>query len=227
MATPLQLEYLFADPPNSADAPARVYDDRDGGREIPGRGAPADPNELEFVRRMAAGDESALRELHEKLSPRLWDFADALTGTADVADELVQEAFVLLWERASTWDAASHVRGFLYLTVRNQARNRTRHQRIATRAESRSGEDVVSGSMGVRPLPPDVIAEQQELVRMALAAIAELPEPRRTALVLRWREQLPYEEIGRVLGISVAMARQHVTRARETLRSRIGHLFPG
>jgi RNA polymerase sigma-70 factor (ECF subfamily) len=174
---------------------------------------------------MAQGDETALRELYDQTYARLWDFARALGGAREEADEVVQDAYTLLWERAVTWDAQSHVRGFLYVTVKNLVRNATRRLRTATAGETQHAPEIVAGSMAADPASPDLDAEYRELVRAVLQAIAELPNPRRMALVLRWREQLPYEEIARVLGTSPAVARQLVTRARGMLRARIGHLF--
>jgi RNA polymerase sigma-70 factor (ECF subfamily) len=223
----LSFAYLFADPPEYTDDAASRHGHRPGRAEEARSaiGAPADPVELGLVRRMAAGDETALRELYEQCYSRLWDFARALTGTRDQADEVVQEAFVLLWDRASTWDERAHVRGFLYLTVRHLTRNRARRERVAANSERDASTEVLATSMAAHPLAPDVRAEHRDLLHHVLQAIATLPDARRTALVLRWREQLPYEEIARILSVSTATARQLVARARATLRHNIGHLF--
>ena len=65
---------------------------------------------------------------------------------------------------------------------------------------------------------PDSELLQAELQRTVDAAIAALPEAQRLAVVLRRYEQMPYEEIAPVLGLSVSAVKSLLFRARTTLR---------
>lgn len=79
--------------------------------------------------------------------------------------------------------------------------------------------------MAAIPGTPDERVQHRELIATVGRVVAALPEPRRTALLLRWKEQLPYVEIGRVLGVSEVAAQRLVTRARLTVKLHIGPLL--
>lgn len=196
---------------------------------VPGEPAeavsPADVVEAELVARIGTRDQSALQTLYERIYAPLWDFARTVSASRDAADDLVQEAFALLWERAPTWDARSHVRGFLYTTVRLLARNSARRLNVASRNTNAYQADVNQSVMSVVPATPAERLEHRELVEAVARAVAALPEPRRTALILRWRDELPYEEIARVLGISTTAAQHLVVRARAAVRQIIAPLL--
>jgi len=232
MTLPL-FSYFFADVSSADDsaphrrAPEDVGIAREVSRADPVVSDPviSDPAELALVRAIAHGDETALRTVYTATYGHLWDFAHSMTRDPLLADEIVQDAYTLLWEKASTWSVQSSVRGFLYLTVRNAARNRIRHDRVAGRSAMRDPGSIAAFSMGVPEVPSDVALEHRELAAAIMAAIATLPETRRTALILRWREQLSYEEIARLLEVTPATARQLITRARRAVRQKIEHLF--
>jgi len=177
-----------------------------------------DAYDAELIRRMGKGDGDALREFYQETYAHLSDFALSLTANKAEAEEIVQDAYVLLWTRASEWNTSSHVRGFLYRTVRNMAYNRKRNASVAAREAQRDAASIIAASMAA-PADADTSVLHREIAAAVVAAVYQLPEPRRTALVLRWREQMSYEEIARVLEITPATARQHVTRARASLRA--------
>jgi len=191
-------------------------------REAP---TPADLADLALIARVGTGDHEALRVLHASVYPSLWDFAHTLVESRAAADDLVQDAFIVLWERASAWDPHAHVRGFLFTTVRHLARNAARRNLTARRSALTYQHDVTNAVMSVVPASPAERIEHRELVAAIGRAVAALEEPRRTALLLRWRDQLPYDEIARVLGVSVTAAQHLVVRARGVVRRQIAPLL--
>jgi RNA polymerase sigma-70 factor (ECF subfamily) len=132
-----------------------------------------------------------------------------VTGDAAEAEEVVQEAFLALWER---WDRVGGLEdptGYLYRTAMNVFRKRSRRAALAVRrALSPSPE----------PTPFGEIDEQQDVV----AALAELTPRQRAALVLTDVLDYTSEEAGRVLGVTAGTARGLASRARENLRRRVG-----
>jgi RNA polymerase sigma-70 factor (ECF subfamily) len=184
-----------------------------------------DVAELALVRQIGAGDERAFRRLYDHIYPSLWDFARSLTDSRDTADDLAQEAFTLLWQRAPAWEPRVHVRGFLFTTVRNLTRNARRHTRFADRTEAIHHTEIAQVAMAAIPGTPEERIQHRELIAAVGRAVAALPEPRRTALLLRWKDQLPYEEIGRVLGVSAVAAQRLVMRARAAVKLKIAPLM--
>lgn len=68
---------------------------------------------------------------------------------------------------------------------------------------------------------PDELALVDELELKVEAAVADLPETQRTALLLFQREELPYEDIAKILGVSLSATKSLIHRARETLKQRL------
>jgi RNA polymerase sigma factor (sigma-70 family) len=131
-----------------------------------------------------------------------------VTGNVQEAEELMQDAFVAVWER---WDRVSVMdepTGYLYRTAMNRFRSRLRRA-------SRAARRAIGSDLG-----GDAFAAADE--RDALArALARLPERQRSAVVLI--ELLGYgsEEAGRILGVKDVTVRSLASQARATLRSQL------
>jgi RNA polymerase sigma factor (sigma-70 family) len=113
-----------------------------------------------------------------------WDrsvrLAIGLTGERGVAEEIVQEAF---FEVSRRWSVIINPGGYLRTAVVNRSRSHLR--RVAVRRRH-------------PPEPPPLTVDEPELDEV-LHVLAELPERRRAALVLRYYEDLPVTEVARLL----------------------------
>ena len=74
---------------------------------------------------------------------------------------------------------------------------------------------------------PSAALERADLVASVRAAIAELPERQRMALVLAKYEELPYDQVAVVLGTSEKAVKSMIHRARESLRARLSAFLEG
>lgn len=141
-------------------------------------------------------------------------FALYLCGDATLAEDLVSEAFVRVWTARERVDLVT-VRGYLFAIVRNLFLQDVKRRRRG--APLREG--LMADGAG-----PEALAAAQAEFRTVIAALAELPEIDRAALLMRADDGLPYEEIGRALSISTGAAKVKVHRARlklaETLHTR-------
>lgn len=152
-----------------------------------------------------AGFESFFLAEHSRLYRALY----VMTGSVHEAEELMQEAFVSVWER---WDRVARLEdpeGYLYRTAMNEFRSRYRRARTAVKQALQARE------------PRDLYAEadDRDLVARALRALA----PRqRAALVLTQLLDLSSEEAGRLLGISAASVRALVHQGRVAVAKNAG-----
>ena len=132
-----------------------------------------------------------------------------VTGNVQEAEELMQDAFLAVWERWDRVAAMDEPVGYLYRTAMNRFRSRLRRV-------NRAARKVVGSAAG-----GDAFAAADE--RDALArALATLPERQRAALVLT--ELLGYgsEEAGRILGVRDVTVRSLASQARAALRENLG-----
>ncbi|HJS26551.1 MAG TPA: sigma-70 family RNA polymerase sigma factor [Actinomycetota bacterium] len=132
-----------------------------------------------------------------------------ITGNAAEAEEIMQDAFLALWER---WDRVGSLEdptGYLYRTAMNVFRKRRRRATLALRRAL---------SLAPDPVPFAAIDEQQDVV----AALAELSPRQRAALVLTDVLDYSSEEAGRALGVSAGTVRGLASRARQNIRRQVG-----
>jgi RNA polymerase sigma-70 factor (sigma-E family) len=148
-----------------------------------------------------------VEDLYRRHAPDAVRLAYLLTGDAQAAQDLAQEAFVRLGWRLLHLRRADAFGPYLRKTVVNLARTNFRRERTERAALARShaprddeGADVAD----------------QEAVRHALRI---LPDRQRVAVVLRFYEDLSYEQIADVLRCRIGTVGSLLSRAMETLRS--------
>jgi RNA polymerase sigma-70 factor (ECF subfamily) len=132
-----------------------------------------------------------------------------ITGNSAEAEEIMQDAFLALWERWERVGAMEDPTGYLYRTAMNVFRKRLRRAALAVRR-----------ALAFAPEPPPFseIDEQQD----AVSALAHLSPRQRAALVLLDVMDMTSEEAGRALGVSPGTVRGLASRAREALRQEVG-----
>jgi RNA polymerase sigma factor (sigma-70 family) len=158
--------------------------------------------------RVTVGEEVeplAFEEFFAEESKRLFQRMCFVTGNAQEAEEIMQDAFLSLWER---WE---HVRdledptGYLYRTAMNAFRKRYRRAALALRR-------ALGEASSLDPFAE--IDERQDL----LAALGALSRRQRAALVLLDVVDMTSEEAGRALGVAPGTVRSLATRARAAVR---------
>jgi RNA polymerase sigma factor (sigma-70 family) len=151
------------------------------------------------ARRQAGPDEGdELASLYRGSRDRLRRLAYLMTGQAAVAEEIVHDAFVRAHGR---WDTIEMPAAYLRRTVVNLC--------LAWRSRDAMARERTPRVGGTVELP-----ELDE----TWALLAELPRDQRVALVLRYYEDLPDDEIARVMGCRPATVRTRIHRALATLR---------
>lgn len=142
-------------------------------------------------------------EVFDRHYAALFRYLHRLTGDADVADDLAQEAFIRLLEKDVTDEG---IRSWLFTVARNLVRDRSR---VRSRREELLDQYDTGPS---RPRRPDETAERKERVEAVRAALDELSERDRTMLLLR-EEGFKYSEIAEVVGVKPSSVGTLLARA--------------
>ena len=150
--------------------------------------------------------------LYREHASHVHRFALYLSGDPALADDLVSEAFVRAWTARERVELST-VRGYLFAIVRNLFLQEASRQRRRATLDDRLAADDPG---------PENRADVQDRLRTVLAALTMLPDIDRAAVLMRADDQLPYEDIARALGITVAAARVKVHRARLRLADALG-----
>jgi RNA polymerase sigma-70 factor (ECF subfamily) len=173
--------------------------------------------EQALVARLRDSDESACRELVETYFPRLARFAFGIVGAQDVADDIAQDVLAQVWEQRTTWTLEHSLKAYLFGATRNRALNELKRRHVRERKSGAVAESLAYRAGQI----PDVVDQMSTdaMVGALRAAVAELPERRRTALRLRYEEGLTYPAISTILGVSVKSAEQLVALTVQSLRT--------
>jgi RNA polymerase sigma-70 factor (ECF subfamily) len=140
----------------------------------------------------------------------VYRFAIWLTHDLTQAEDVASETFIRAWARRDRLRTET-LKGYLFAIARNHF---IKHQQRSNKDEQLP-EELADGS----PDPHRAVAARMDLDRVT-RALSRMPSSDRLALVLRTEHSLPYEEIARVLEISVGAARVKVHRARRRLLAR-------
>jgi RNA polymerase sigma-70 factor (family 1) len=170
-------------------------------------------NERELVRRIAAGDENAFRQLFEQYSDRLFSAAFLLTKSTDLAEDIVQEAFTRLWVKRAELHSIERMDAWLYIIARNLIFERLRKEALADKYRQYIKEYFNEGASC-----PDEEMEFRELDNTIQQAILQLPPQLQRAFLLSRNKGLSHEEIAREMGISRATVKSYIVQSIASLR---------
>ncbi len=185
---------------------------------------PADPQvleEAELLRRVAEGDEPSFTRLYDGLAKPLFSVAMSILRDVSASEEVLQEVFVLIWERAVQYDPKSgKPLTWAVVLTRNKCIDRIRSQQRRNRLS-----EMIEASGSHRPAEGPapafgqmVVREQVETMR---AAMNDLPVDQRHAIELAFLGGLTQTEIATELKLPLGTVKARIRRGMLQLRTRL------
>jgi RNA polymerase sigma-70 factor (ECF subfamily) len=175
--------------------------------------ASAQTTDEALVGALAKRDARALAELVRRHGGWAARFATRLTGSPETAEEVVQNAFLRLWNGAQDWQGRARFTTWFYRVVHNLAIDELRRRRRTHDALDDTLQDPA-------PTPVERLESERRSARVQ-AALSALPQRQRTALVLSHYEGLPQAEAAAIMGISEGALESLLSRGRAALRERL------
>lgn len=172
----------------------------------------------ELVKRVHAGDDSAFTALMGYYKGPILNFAYRLTGKVSLAEEIAEDAFVKAYHNLSRFtyrSARDQFSSWLFQLARHAAYDAIRYQQ---RHPTQPMVSTDPRELADRSPDPATDASNREREARVAAAIADLPEDQRTALVLSVYEALSYVEIAAIMKCSAKSVEARLYRARKTLK---------
>lgn len=178
---------------------------------------PADPWEQTWLELARQGDEAAFAALVRAHQDRLYRVALRMTGDADAAQDVVQDALVQAWQHLPDFRGEAGFATWVTRIVINRCHN---VRRAARPTVSLPDEDTAGEALPTAPAAETLAltAQRREAVRQALLS---LPFDQRAPLVLTTFGDYTYREAARIIGISEAAAKVRAHRARRVLATRL------
>jgi len=174
----------------------------------------AEAGERALVDRIRAGDMDAFETLYRSYWQRLYAFAFRYVRSKPDAEDVTQEVFLRIWRGRADWLPAGAVSNYLYLAVRNAARDR-----LARAAVARRGWWRLEQAETTQEFQCDL--ESRELAAAVERALAALPPKRAAVCRLRLMDGLSYAQIADRLGIGTKTVETQLARGLKTVREQI------
>lgn len=176
--------------------------------------------EQAIVRRVQDGDVNAFGDLVAAYEKNVYNLALRMTGSAQDAEDMAQEAFLKAYSSLAGFRGESKFSVWLYRIVSNVCldflRKKGKRQTVSLSAEDDDGEDVVLDVPDTAQSPEALL--EKKLTRDAVRrGLASLPEDARQILLLREIQGLSYEETGETLGLEAGTVKSRIFRARKKL----------
>lgn len=179
-------------------------------------------DDIELMTRVREGDAEAFAMIVERHQHRVVGTIAKMLGSITEAEDVAQQVFLRVWKSAPRWKPTAKFTTWLLTITRNLVFNEVRRQkRSRTSSLDEESEQNMPEREDVSVISPAQELANRELEQVVDAAIAELGEQSRMALILRRYEELPYEEIAEILGTTVPAVKSLLFRARTELRARL------
>lgn len=173
-------------------------------------------SEPEIIRSAIKGNSASFRQLVHSHQGRLFRAMVQVTGSAEEAEDVVQEAFVRAFLKLHTFQQNSQFFTWLFRIAFNLVLSQRRSRRVDFSVEAMREQN------GAEPVDPGESPESRlvrnEKVAFIQEALQHLSENHRAILILREMDDCSYEQISAVLEISIGTVRSRLSRARTQLR---------
>jgi RNA polymerase sigma-70 factor, ECF subfamily len=164
-------------------------------------------SDAHVVEQCLAGDKNAFAELVRRNQDAVFNLVWRMTGNWHEAADITQETFIRAYQKLHSYRSEYIFKNWVMSIGANLTKNRFRsHNRRQRMKET---------LMEMQDIEVTPVAEMRD--EGLEAALGQLPETLRAALVLKHMEGMSYEEIAKMLGISVSAAKMRVARGRDEL----------
>ena len=181
--------------------------------------------EIALIRRIQQGDQHAFDRLVELYSTRVYNLAYRMLGNAEDAHDVAQDAFLRVYDALPRFRGDATFSTWLYRIVVNVCHDelgrRKRRPLTVTDLEPEGEDAPACTEFTTTGETAEDAVLQQERHRALHAAIAELPLPFRSVLVLYDLQGFSYDEIAEILRVNLGTVKSRLNRARNMLREKI------
>lgn len=171
--------------------------------------------ELQWIQDVLAGDKQAYAHIINKYKNPLYATILRMTKNPQDAQDFVQEAFIKVYERLDQYKETGSFSSWLYRVAINHCLDQFRKKYYQTTSEPVDEERIVNSQH------PELVFLKKEKSRQLERLIATLPEDERLIILLRYVNELSYDEISQLADVSVSTVRNKLHRAKKKMRATV------
>ncbi|MCK6208067.1 RNA polymerase sigma factor [Bacillus infantis] len=168
-----------------------------------------------WIKQVLAGNKQAYGHIINKYKNPLYATILRMTKNPQDAQDLVQEAFIKIYNQLGKYDQKGAFSSWLYRVAVNHCMDEFRKK------SSQIKQAEINEASAVNTKHPEVILLKKEKNRQVEKLISTLPEDERIIILLRYANELPYEEIAETTGMPLSMVRNKLHRAKKKMRETV------
>lgn len=170
--------------------------------------------DFRLMKAIQNGNMVAFNELVDRYKDRLLNVIGRMVSSSEEAEDIVQETFIRVYQHRQSFNFQHCLSTWIYTIGLNLGRNELRKRKKFKHYdinEMQGNEAEFAVEMKVPTRLPEILNH----------AVSSLPEKYRTAFMLRDVQELPYEEVAKILDIPLGTVKSRVNRARLMLRNKL------
>ena len=177
-----------------------------------------DEIDVALMLRVGKQDEQAFEELIMRHQGSVIGTAAKMLGNTLEAEDIAQQVFIRIWKSAPRYKPKAKFTTFLFTITRNLVFNESRRRsRKKEHSIEEREDDFHLQTPDTQNTSPDKKLLEGELQKAIDQAINNLPEKQRMAVILRRYQNMSYDEIGKIVELSIPAVKSQLFRARNTL----------
>ena len=180
-----------------------------------------DLSEKQVLETLRQGNESAYEMIFRTYYQPLCRYAYSFLRDKEEAEEVVQAAFITLWEKRNALAIETSLKSYLYRMIRNSCLNVIKHAKVK---QQHAAHELAVGEVSHESVSQRVYASELEI--KITEAMKTLPEQCRLVFQLSRFEELKYQEIADQLQISVKTVENHMGKALKLMRLQLKDYLP-
>ncbi len=170
------------------------------------------------VEAVLRGERAAYAVLVDRYKDRVFNLAYRMTGRFSDADDLTQEAFIRAYVNLSRFETEKSFFTWLYTISLNTVRNHLKKRNRDFIDNAVEWAEHVAAGAGPAASDPEGDMNERQLQELLQECLLRLPLDTREAVILRFYQDLSFEETAEILGISLSAAKMRVYRGLEKLK---------
>jgi RNA polymerase sigma-70 factor (ECF subfamily) len=171
-----------------------------------------------IIEEIRSGNKEAYRILVDRYRNPVYNLALRLTASAETANDLAQETFVRAYASLHTFESGRSFFTWVYTICLNLTRNFRQKRREISLESLETHPQENEDCLKENPSPEDHVMKRQAQDRLS-RCLGRLPVEFREPLVLRYIQDLSFQDVAKVLGIGVSLAKMRVYRGLEKMKT--------
>ena len=185
-------------------------------------------NDKQLFHLLVNGDETSFKVVYQYFYPRLYCFVYEYLPHRDVAEDVVHDTFLTLWQKRTNLTADSNLNAYLYTLAKNNSLKKLRDERYRQKLLQLSGIHPLELELNTGALTRVETNEGDfsEIEKLVQTTLEQLPPQCRQVFELSRFAQKKNREIAEELGLSVKTVEGHITKALKLLKMNLKDYLP-